>query len=210
MVRPLPNQAPCGMACEMTYSQQGLDSNDFACHIKGRWQVSAVLFMTLFVAYLDRMNISRALPLMTRDLSWSPQETERNSELLFSLFHVGYGLANIFPSPLAARIGARTRLAIIIILWSFFTALGVMVAQVLLLLAETRAMLGLKEGVHFPIMNTITRAWFSPSERGRVSSRRIAGLYLAVLLSTAIRVPLLERFGWETGLTSSKRSPATS
>lgn len=183
----------------MTDSQQWHVSGDFTGHARGRWRVAAVLSLTLFIAYLDRLNISLALPLMARDLGWSPRETERNGELLFSLFYVGYGLANILLSPLAGRIGARTSLIIIIILWTCFTALGAMVAQVLLLLAATRVLLGLSEGVHFPIMNMITRAWFAPSERGRASGLWIAGLYLAVLLSPAILVPLMERFGWETG-----------
>lgn len=166
---------------------------------KGRWWIAGTLSLTLFVAYLDRLNISLALPLMARDLGWSAAETERSGELLFALFYLGYGLANILLSPLAQRLGGRTSLTIIIVLWTVFTALGALFAQLILVLAASRILLGLSEGVHFPVMNALTRQWFAPSERGRASGLWIAGLYLAVLLSPVLLVPLMERFGWRAG-----------
>lgn len=164
-----------------------------------RWRLAYVLMVSLFVGYLDRMNISLAVPLMAVEHGWSDEELTSNGELLFSLFYVGYGLANIFLSPLAARIGPRLSLIIIVILWTLFTAMGAFASQFILVLAATRVLLGVAEGVHFPMMNMLTKAWFPPDERGRANSIWISGLFLAVLLAPVILVPLMHAFGWRIG-----------
>lgn len=164
-----------------------------------RWRLAYVLMVSLFVGYLDRMNISLALPLMAAEHGWSDEELTSKGELLFSLFYVGYGLANIFLSPLAARIGPRLSLIIIVILWTLFTAMGAFVSQFILVLAATRVLLGIAEGVHFPMMNMLTKAWFPPDERGRANSIWISGLFLAVLLAPVMLVPLMHAFGWRIG-----------
>ncbi len=164
-----------------------------------RWRLPLILMITLFVAYLDRLNISLALPLMAKEFGWSAQETASRGELLFSLFYVGYGLANILLSPLAGRVGPRVSLTVIVVLWSLFTALGAIFAQFFLVLAASRVLLGLSEGVHFPVMNALTKSWFAPGERSRANGIWIAGLYLAVLISPIMLVPLMQWLGWQAG-----------
>lgn len=164
-----------------------------------RWRLAFILLVTLFIGYLDRVNISLALPLMAEEYGWTTDELKTRGELLFSLFYVGYGLGNIFLSPLAARIGPRKSLLIIVVLWCFFTALGAFVSQILLALAACRLLLGVSEGVHFPMMNILTRQWFPPHERGRANSIWISGLFLAVLLSPVLLVPAMQAFGWRIG-----------
>jgi MFS family permease len=172
----------------------------FLCRPDGRrWRLTYVLMVTLFIGYLDRMNISLALPLMAEEFGWSDAQVTSNGELLFSLFYLGYGLANILLSPAAARLGPRKSLVAIVILWALFTMLGALVSQLLLALAATRVLLGLAEGVHFPMMNMLTKAWFPPQERSRANSIWIAGLFLAVLLSPVMLVPLMQAFGWRVG-----------
>ena len=164
-----------------------------------RWRIAWVLMISLFVGYLDRVNISLALPLMAAEHGWSDDELKRYGELLFSVFYVGYGLANIFLSPFAARVGPRKSLIVIVILWSVFTAVGAVASQIMLAFIASRILLGLSEGVHFPMMNMLTRAWFPAEERGRANSIWISGLFLAMLLSPVILVPAMNAFGWRVG-----------
>lgn len=164
-----------------------------------RWRLAWVLMISLFVGYLDRVNISLALPLMAAEHGWSDDELKSYGELLFSVFYVGYGLANIFLSPLAARIGPRKSLIVIVVLWSVFTAVGAVASQVMLAFIASRILLGLSEGVHFPMMNMLTRAWFPAHERGRANSIWISGLFLAMLLSPVMLVPAMNAFGWRIG-----------
>ncbi len=164
-----------------------------------RWRLAFVLMISLFIGYLDRVNISLALPFMAEDLGWSDDELTANGEILFSVFYIGYGFANIFLSPLAARFGPRKSLIVIVLLWSLFTAMGAFASQLLLVFAATRILLGLAEGVHFPMMSMLTVSWFPPNERGRANSIWITGIFLAVLLSPVLLVPAMSTFGWRIG-----------
>lgn len=164
-----------------------------------RWKLAAALGVTLLIAYYDRMNISFAIPLIAKEHGWSVEETESYGARLISLFYVGYGFANIFLSPIAARFGPRRSLLAIVALWSLFTALGAWVSQFLMLLLASRVLLGLAEGVHFPMMNQLTKRWFPPEERSRANSLWISGLFIAVLTAPIVLVPIMDRFGWRTG-----------
>ena len=96
--------------------------------------------------------------MISRYFGMSEAQTRDYGSLLMGLFYAGYGLANIFLTPLAARLGPRRSLVIIVTLWSLFTALGAWVSQWLTLLMATRVLLGLSEGVHVPMMSQLNNA----------------------------------------------------
>ena len=164
-----------------------------------RWQLALVLMVTFFVGYLDRLNITFAVPLMAAEFSWSETQTREYGSLLMGLFYAGYGLANIFLTPFAAKLGPRRSIIIIVVLWSLFTALGAWVSQWLMLLMATRVLLGISEGVHVPMMTLLTKTWFPLNERARANSIFVSGLFLAVILSPIMLVPLMTGYGWRMG-----------
>lgn len=164
-----------------------------------RWQLALILMVTFFVAFMDRINITFALPLMAAEFDWSEAQTRRYGSLLMGLFYGAYGLANIFLTPVAARFGPRRSLLLIVVLWSVFTAMGAWVSQWIMLLMATRILLGLSEGVHVPMMTTLTKAWFPLEERARANSIIVAGIFLAVLLAPLLLVPMMSQLGWRTG-----------
>lgn len=139
------------------------------------------------------------MPLIADENGWDGAQTASNGSLLMGLFYAGYGVANIFLSPLGARVGARKSLIVMLLLWSLFTALGALASQVLVLFMASRVLLGLSEGIHPPMMNQLTNEWFSPAERSRANSVWVSGLFLAVLTAPLLLVPIMERFGWRSG-----------
>ena len=164
-----------------------------------RWSMVVTLGVTLLIAYYDRLNISLAMPLIAAEYGWDAAQTADKGALLMSLFYVGYGVANILLSPLGARIGPRRSLFIIIVLWSLFTALGAWVSQILVLFMASRVLLGLSEGIHFPMMNLLTRTWFAPDERSRANATWISGLFLAILTAPLLLIPVMDEHGWRAG-----------
>jgi len=164
-----------------------------------RWRLALVLMVTFFVGYLDRLNISFAVPLMAVEFQWSEAQTREYGSLLMGLFYAGYGLANMLLTPYAARFGPRRSLLVIVALWSLFTALGAWVSQWLMLLMATRVLLGVSEGVHVPMMSQLTKTWFPMEERARANSIFVSGLFLAVILSPIMLVPLMSALGWRMG-----------
>ena len=155
--------------------------------------------MTFLIAYYDRLNISLAMPLLAIERGWSDVETASNGALLMGLFYAGFGVANIFLTPFGARIGPRRSLVVIILLWSLFTALGALASQVMLIFMASRVLLGLAEGIHPPMMNQLTNAWFAPDERSRANSVWVSGLFLSILTAPLVLVPVMQHYGWRTG-----------
>lgn len=166
---------------------------------RARWKLALTLMVTLLVGYYDRLNVSLALPLIAADFGWTASETRHYGSLLMSLFYVGYGLGNIFLSPLGARFGLKRSLLIIIVLWSLFTALGAWASSMVMVFIASRLLLGLSEGIHFPLMSQLTKHWFPPQERSRGNGIWIAGLFLSFLTAPLFLVPLMDRLGWRAG-----------
>ena len=161
-----------------------------------RWQLPLVLGVSVMIAYFDRMNISYALPKIAQDYGWSVAEIGKYGGLLMSIFYVGYGLANIFLSPIGEHFGARRSLMVIVILFSFFTMLGAPFGLMFASLIVVRICLGVSEGIHFPMMNTLTKKWFPVHERSRANGLWVCGLFLSMILAPFIVVPIIEHWGW--------------
>jgi MFS family permease len=164
-----------------------------------RWQLALVLMATFFVGYLDRYNITFALPLMAQEFGWSESDTQDYGSLLMGAFFAAYGLANLLLTPVASRFGARRSLVIMVCLWTVFTAMGAWVSQWMILLVITRVLLGISEGVHVPMMTQLTKVWFPLEERARANSIFVAGLFLAVFVAPLVLVPLMGWVGWRWG-----------
>lgn len=163
---------------------------------KVRWSIPSVLFITIIIAYFDRINVSLALPKIAEGYGWSAAETGQYGGMLISIFYVAYGLANIFISPLAEKFGPRKSLFGLVTIWSVFTALGGVVGLLFVPFIITRVLLGLGEGTHYPMMNMLTKAWFPMSERSRGNAIYTAGIFASTLLGPILMVPLVEMVGW--------------
>jgi MFS family permease len=155
--------------------------------------------VTFLIAYYDRLNIALAMPLIAAENGWTDAETATNGALLMGLFYAGFGVANIFLTPLGARFGPRRSIVVIILLWSVFTALGAIASQFMMIFLASRILLGLSEGVHVPMMNQLTNAWFAPGERSRANSAWVSGLFLSILTAPIVLVPIMEQHGWRSG-----------
>lgn len=161
-----------------------------------RWIIPVVLMITVFIGYLDRQVISIALPKIAETYGWTKAQTGAYGGNIMSIFYVAYGLANIFFSPIGERFGARKSMLVVVILWSLFTALGGVFGLMFTAFIITRVMLGLSEGIHFPMMNLLTKEWFPMSERSRGNGIYVVGIFIAGILAPIMIVPLVAAFGW--------------
>ncbi len=165
-----------------------------------RWVVPVVLGVSLYIAFLDRMNLSLAMPQLAEHFGWSTDEVGNKGGLLLGSFYIAYGLSNLILSPLATRLGARRSLIGLVFCFSLFTILGAPLGYSLGLFIGTRICLGLGEGVHFPMMNVVTKNWFPIHERSRANGIWIFGSTLAMVTMPIVLVPVIEHFGWKTML----------
>lgn len=162
------------------------------------WRIPLALAVSLFVHYLDRNLIALALPAMAHDFGWSDRDVGRHGEWLLGAFFLVYGLAQMALARPAERYGPKRSLIAVVLGFSLVTiaqgAAGF--AGSLAALLALRALLGLAESVHVPMMSAITSRHFPSAARARANSTWSVGLIAATALGPVITVPLIARFGW--------------
>jgi MFS family permease len=122
-----------------------------------------VFAITLAVlAYIDRVAISQAAPIITRDLGLSKSQMGA----IFSAFGLAYALFEIPGGWLGDRIGPRKVLLRVVLSWSAFTALTG-VAWSFVSLWVIRFLFGAGEAGCFPNLTKMFSVWLPIGERTR-------------------------------------------
>lgn len=157
----------------------------------------ALLVITM-INWFDRSAMSLALPKIAEERGWTTAEIGANGGRLISIFFIGYGLANMLLSPLAERFGPRKSLALAIVAFSVCTALNAPLGSTVSALVALRFLLGVGEGIHFPMASAIVSRWFPLNERSRANGLYIMGVQVAIVAGPLLMVPLISQFGWRT------------
>jgi len=161
-----------------------------------RWRIPVILAVTVFVNYLDRINLALALPRIAQEFGWSDREVGSKGELLLAAFFLSYALSNMLLSPLAERFSPKRSVIAAIAAFSLFTILSAPLGQSLTALIVLRLLLGFGEGVHIPMLSAITSRWFPIGERSRANAIWGAGILLATATAPLIVIPLINAIGW--------------
>jgi sugar phosphate permease len=156
-----------------------------------RWLLLAVIWLSLLVAYIDRINISVAGPFMSADLHLSPFAFGA----VLSAFSLGYAIVQIPAGALADRFGTRIVLVFALGFWSLFTGLTAAATSFAGLLG-IRVAFGLGEGLENGAQYKLIADVFRPRERSFAN-----GFFLtAVALGPAFVAPLaawaVHAVGW--------------
>jgi sugar phosphate permease len=129
--------------------------------LKVRHVVLAVLCLLYFVAYIDRVNISIAGPMIRSELGLSPTQLG----LIFSAFAYPYAAMQIVGGWLSDKFGPRLVLTLLSLLWAaatIMTGLSWSIAS----LVGFRVLVGLGEGGAFPTATRALTFWMPAGERG--------------------------------------------
>jgi ACS family D-galactonate transporter-like MFS transporter len=159
--------------------------------VKIRHLVLFVLCLMYFVAYVDRVNIAVAGPMIRKDLGLTPIELG----LIFSAFAYPYAAMQIAGGWAADRFGPRLVLVALSLLWATATILTGLSWSVASLVA-CRVLVGIGEGGAFP---TATRAftwWLPVRERGFAQGITHSFARLGGAVTPPIVLAIVVRYGW--------------
>lgn len=161
-----------------------------------RLGLAAILFVTLLVSYLDRVNVSVLIadPNFLAHLGIAGQPTQMG--MLMSVFLIAYGLSNIVVAPLGQWLGPRKAMSLSIVLWAVAVALGGLAGSFVAMLA-TRALLGIGEGLHWPMQSSFVKNWFPPRERARANAAWLLGIMIGPMIAMPLLSALVARHGWQ-------------
>lgn len=156
-----------------------------------------ILLITLLVAYLDRVNVSVLLAdnAFLTDMGIKGQPVQMG--LLMTVFLIAYGFSNVLLSPLGDILGPRKAMSLSILLWGASLCLGGIASTFTIMLAA-RVILGIGEGMHWPMQSKYVKNWFPPHERGKANAVWVVGLMAGPALTMPFLTWAIQSYGWRT------------
>ncbi len=156
-----------------------------------RWFIVFLLFAITIVNYIDRAAISYAIPLIQRQLGFSPAE----SGVILGAFGLGYAITTLLGGFSVDRWGARIVLTVAAVLWSLSIGMTALATGVAMLYAA-RVLLGVSEGPNFPALTGAVTHWLSPHERATALGNALLAVPLALAIGGPIVSQLLAWLDW--------------
>jgi sugar phosphate permease len=168
-----------------------------------RWlHIIPVAFIMYTIAFIDRTNISLALPSMSRDLRMLPGQAGNAA----GVFFWGYMLLQIPGGYLAQRWSAKRFVSILLVLWGV-CSVGCGLVHTWREFWMMRVLLGVAEGGVWPATLVLLAHWFPRAERARANAYWMLCLPIAVIVSSPISGWILGRWNWRVLLISEGALP---
>jgi len=168
-----------------------------------RWtRIIPVALVMYTIAFIDRTNISLALPRISRDLHLDPQQ----AGTVAGIFFWGYLALQIPGGHLAKHWSPKKFISVLLVAWSLF-AVGCGFARTYHELLVLRLLLGVAESGVFPATLILLSHWFSRAERARANALWLLCLPGAVILSSPFSGWMLDHWGWRVMLVAEGALP---
>jgi|SRR6185369_12745122 sugar phosphate permease len=157
-----------------------------------RWmRIIPVAFVMYTIAFVDRTNISLALPRVSHDLGLDPQQAGN----VAGIFYWGYIALQIPGGHLAKWWSPKKFISILLVAWAV-CAMGCGLARTYQELLVLRLALGVAESGVFPATIILLSHWFSRAERARANAFFFACMPGAVVLSSPFSGWIMDHWGW--------------
>jgi sugar phosphate permease len=153
--------------------------------------VLLLLCLMYFITYLDRVSISNAAPLISREFGFS----KATMGVIFSAFVWAYAFFQVPGGWLGDRFGPRKVLTVIMVYRTLIAALTTR-AMGLSSFWAVRFMLGVGEAGAFPTATRAMQMWFPRQERGLVQGISHAASRFGAAVGPPLAVALMIHYGW--------------
>jgi sugar phosphate permease len=168
-----------------------------------RWtRIIPVALIMYTIAFIDRTNISLALPRISNELHLDPQQTGT----VAGIFFWGYMVLQIPGGHLAKHWSPKKFISVLLVAWAAF-AVGCGLARTYHELLVLRLLLGVAESGVFPATLILLSHWFSRAERARANAFWLLCLPGAVILSSPFSGWVLDHWNWRVMLVAEGALP---
>lgn len=158
---------------------------------RARWLIAVLLFVTVVINYMDRANLSIAMPAIADEMDLSKAQ----QGLLLSAFGWTYAALQIPGGWLVDRIRPRVLYPLCLALWSLATVFMGVIGGFVALIA-LRLLVGIFEAPAYPINNRVATAWFPERERASVIGFYTSGQFIGLALLTPVLSWLQSVLSW--------------
>lgn len=160
-----------------------------------RFVIVSCLFIGIFIAYLDRVNVSvlAANDQFLTDMGIKGVAVQIG--MMMSVFLAAYGVANVVLSPIGDYLGPRRAMMLCVGLWGVSLLMGGLATSFAVIIAS-RVILGVGEGFYYPLQSLFVKNWFPPQERGRANAAWVIGQSVAPAVAMPLFTYVIGTFGW--------------
>lgn len=160
--------------------------------ISRRWlRIIPVALVMYTIAFIDRTNISLALPRISRDLGLDPAQAGN----VAGIFYWGYLALQIPGGHLAKYWSPKKFISVLLVFWAV-CAVGCGFARTYHEMLILRLLLGVAESGVFPATLILLSHWFSKAERARANALWLLCLPGAVIVSSPFSGWMLDHWNW--------------
>ncbi|WP_238528223.1 MFS transporter [Acetonema longum] len=145
----------------------------------------------MLVAYMDRVNLSVATPVIMDEFNFSKMEIG----VLQTCFFIAYTSMQVPGGILSDFFKPRSVVAGAVTWWSAFTVLTAYCTS-FNGFAVVRTLFGLGEAPILPALNAFLGRWFPDKEKGLVSAMVLAGGFIGPAIGTGLTVAIMAALGW--------------
>jgi len=157
-----------------------------------RWlRIIPVCFIMYTIAYVDRTNVSMALPAISRALNMNSSQAGGAA----GVFFWGYVALQIPAGYLAQRWSSKRLVAISLIAWGL-CSVGCGLVQTARQFWVMRLLLGVAEGGAYPAVLVLLSHWFPRGERARANAYWMLCMPAAVIVSSPLSGWILGHWNW--------------
>lgn len=157
-----------------------------------RWGVITLLFFATTINYLDRTNLSVALPKIAKTFHWGPAAVGAIS----SAFLLSYMLMQLPVGALIDKLGTKMTYVFSVIIWSL-ASMGTAVANSFGVLYLFRLILGVGEAPAFPAATKTAADWIPRKQRGIATGFFTAGVNIGSAVALPLVAWIVTAFGWK-------------
>jgi MFS family permease len=159
---------------------------------KQRYFVFLLMFLSISVNYMDRVNFAVSTPAIRQTFGFSLQQI---GAILFA-WSIIYALFNFPGGWLIDRLGLRRGLPFTLGWWSIFT-IATPFASTLGAWYAIRGLMGAGEAAIWPLNAKCASAWAAPTRRSMFFTWAGSGQYVGPFVGNAIAGLILVRYGWQ-------------
>lgn len=162
---------------------------------KYRWVLPFLLLLVGTISYCDRLNVSVLIadPAFLKDMNI--QGDSLKAGFLMSIFTLGYGVSSFLFSSLGDIFGPRKIMCAALFLWAISMYAGPLAGS-FMILAVSRMVLGIGEGLHWPMQSKYITNWFPSFEHGRANGIWLLGPKIGPAIAVPLFGFILAHWGW--------------
>jgi sugar phosphate permease len=158
---------------------------------RGRWYILLIISVMYLITYLDRVNISTAAPLISKEFGFD----KITMGYIFSAFVWAYALFQVPGGWLSDRFGARRVLGSVVAYWSIMTALTGAAFSAGSFIA-IRFLFGIGEAGAFPGATRAMQLWYPRRERGFVQGITHSASRAGAAIAPPLVLLIMVNLGW--------------